>query len=289
MKSKTCKLPSKSSSVESKKNSKTLRESLYYNNLKDRVRLYHGDSIELLKCIPDESIDMIFADPPYFGNQSGLKINRNDGHSKNFNTCKASWAYSKDLSYQFDFHLSWLLQAKRILRKGSTIWITGTYHSIGVVNVVLQDLGFKILNDIVLYKRNAPPNFKGSCFRAMTETMLWAKKDPSGKTKFNYWDMKKINGGVQMNNLWGYTAKKNPFIHPATKQPIILEYVILSSSNEGDLILDPFSGSGTTGYVSKSLNRKCILIEKELKYCRLIKERLQGKYGKYTRETGVKE
>jgi len=256
-----------------------------YHNKRRALKLYCGDSMQLLKDIPDNCIDMVFADPPYFGNQSGLKISRTDGHKRNFNTDKAKWAYSKTLKFQFDFHYTWLKEAQRILKDGSTIWITGTYHSIGVINVVLQDLGFKILNDIILHKRNAPPNFKGSCFRAVTETMLWAKKNKRGKTKFNYWMMKEINGGTQMKNLWEFTAVKNPFRHPATKQKIILENAILAGSNEGDIILDPFAGSGTTGFVAQGLNRKCIMIEIEKNYCDLIKERIEGKYGKFERQT----
>lgn len=263
-------------------------EPFYYNSQK-KVRLFHGDSLSLLKKIPSDCIDMIFADPPYFGNQSGLVIKRNDGYADAFDTQKAQWAYSKSLAYQFDFHYAWLREAQRILRRGSTLWVTGTYHSIGIVNVVLQDLGFKILNDVILHKRNAPPNFKGSCFRAMTETMLWAKKNYEGKTKFNYQLMKEINGGVQMNNLWQYWAQKNPFRHPATKQPIILEYSILAGSNEGDLILDPFAGSGTTGFVAQGLGRRCILIEKDLSYCQIIKDRVEEKYGKFTRQTKIKK
>jgi DNA modification methylase len=231
---------------------------------------------------------MIFADPPYFGNQSGLIIKRNDGHADTFDTQKATWAYSKSINYQFEFHYTWLKEAQRILKKGSTIWVTGTYHSIGIVNVVLQDLGFKILNDIILHKRNAPPNFKGSCFRAVTETMLWAKKDSSGKTKFNYKAMKELNGGVQMKNIWEYWAEKNPFRHPATKQPIVLETAILAGSNEGDLILDPFAGSGTTGFVAKGLGRRCIMIEIDSGYCQLIKDRIEGKYGEFRRKTETK-
>jgi site-specific DNA-methyltransferase (adenine-specific) len=100
-----------------------------------------------------------------------------------------------------------------VLKDGATIWITGTYHSIGVVNVVLQDLKFKILNDIVLLKKNAPPNFKGSCFRAITETMIWAKKNERNKTRFNYWYMKQINNGRQMSNVWEYWAQKNPSLY----------------------------------------------------------------------------
>jgi site-specific DNA-methyltransferase (adenine-specific) len=152
---------------------------------------------------------------------------------------------------------------------------------------VLQDLGFKILNDIILHKRNAPPNFRGSCFRAVTETMLWAKKNTKGKTKFNYKHMKELNHGTQMKNIWEYWAEKNPFRHPATKQPVVLEYAILAGSNEGDLILDPFAGSGTTGYVAQGLNRKCIMIEIDPNYCQLIKDRVEGKYGEFSRKTGT--
>jgi len=260
----------------------------FYYNPERKIKLFQGDALLILKKIPDSCIDMIFADPPYFGNQSGLIIKRNDGHADTFDTQKAQWAYSKSLNYQFEFHYTWIKEAQRILKKGSTIWITGTYHSIGVINVVLQDLGFKILNDVILYKKNAPPNFKGSCFRAVTETMLWAKKNTDGKTKFNYRVMKELNGGVQMKNIWEYWAEKNPFRHPATKQPVVLEYAILAGSNEGDLILDPFAGSGTTGFVAQGLNRKCIMIEIDPNYCQLIKDRIEGRYGEFRRKTKPK-
>lgn len=259
----------------------------FYFNPDRGIKTFNADALLLLKKFPDECIDMIFADPPYFGNQSGLVIKRNDGHSATFDTQKAQWAYSKSLNYQFEFHYTWLKEAQRILKKGSTLWVTGTYHSIGVVNVVLQDLKFKILNDIILHKKNAPPNFTGSCFRAVTETMLWAKKSYSGRTKFNYKLMKELNGGVQMKSIWEYWAQKNPFRHPATKQPIILEYAILAGSNEGDLILDPFAGSGTTGYVAQGLKRKCVMIEIDKNYCQLIKNRIEGKYGPFERKTKV--
>jgi site-specific DNA-methyltransferase (adenine-specific) len=261
----------------------------YYKNFDRNILLFNDDCRTMLKKIPENSIDMIFADPPYFGNQSGLIIKRTDGHADTFNTQKAAWAYSKPLKEQFEFHYNWLKECQRILKKGSTIWVTGTYHSIGVVNVVLQDLGFKILNDIILYKRNAPPNFRGSCFRAMTETMLWAKKNFDGITKFNYFALKKLNRGTQMNNIWEYWAEKNPFRHPATKQQIILEYAIIAGSNTGDLILDPFAGSGTTGFVAHGLKRKCIMIEVDTNYCQLIKDRIEGKYGEFKRKTRAQE
>ncbi|MGA3085267.1 MAG: site-specific DNA-methyltransferase [Thermodesulfobacteriota bacterium] len=266
---------------------KTKKLQPYYFNPDIKTKLYCVDALDILRRVPDKCIDMIFADPPYFGNQSGLIIKRTDGHADTFDTQKAQWAYSKSLAEQFAFHHAWLKEAQRILKEGSTIWITGTYHSIGAVNVVLQDLGFKILNDIILHKRNAPPNFRGSCFRAVTETMLWAKKNTKGKTKFNYKHMKELNHGTQMKNIWEYWAEKNPFRHPATKQPVVLEYAILAGSNEGDLILDPFAGSGTTGYVAQGLNRKCIMIEIDPNYCQLIKDRVEGKYGEFSRKTGT--
>jgi DNA modification methylase len=134
----------------------------FYFNSERKTKIYCGDALDILKRVPDKCIDMIFADPPYFGNQSGLVIKRTDGHADTFDTQKAQWAYSKPVAEQFQFHYSWIKEAQRILKDGSTIWISGTYHSIGAVNVVLQDLGFKILNDIILHKKNAPPNFLGS-------------------------------------------------------------------------------------------------------------------------------
>jgi site-specific DNA-methyltransferase (adenine-specific) len=278
----------KISTVQNLKKCKEPKLIPFYYNPEKKIKLFHGDALAILKKIPDDCIDMIFADPPYFGNQSGLIIKRNDNHAETFDTQKAQWAYSKSLRYQFEFHHTWLREAQRVLKEGSTVWVTGTYHSIGVVNVVLHDLGFKILNDIILHKRNAPPNFKGSCFRAVTETMLWAKKNPNGRTRFNYQYMKELNGGVQMKNIWEYWAEKNPFRHPATKQQIVLEYAILAGSNERDTILDPFAGSGTTGFVAHGLSRKCIMIEIDPNYCQLIKDRIEGKYGEFRRKTKVK-
>jgi site-specific DNA-methyltransferase (adenine-specific) len=116
--------------------------------------------------------------------------------------------------------------------------------------------------------------------------MLWAKRNKSEKTKFNYWDMKHINGGTQMKNLWEYSAKRNIFRHPATKQSRILENCVLAASDQENVILDPFAGSGTTGFVARGLKRKAVLIEIEKKFCFLSRERLEGKYGCFERQTG---
>ena len=246
--------------------------------------LYQGDALKLLEEVPGKSVDMLFADPPYFGNQSGLTINRTDNAPEAFSTKKVPWAKKRKLSQQFEFHHKWLSEAQRVLKDGSTIWVSGTYHSIGVVNVVMQDLGFKILNDIVLVKRNAPPNFKGTNFRALTETILWAKASGAGKRKFNYWRMKEVNGGKQMSNVWEYNATKNPFRHMAVKNSSVVEKAILASTEEGDLILDPFAGSGTTGYVASATNRKSIMFEIEDASVKISSDRMSGIYGAYEPE-----
>ncbi len=248
---------------------------------KDQIWLYKGDALNLLEYVPDKSVDMIFADPPYFGNQSGAKMNRTDNTPNPFTTDKAKWARKKSIRDQLAFHYHWLSHAQRILKDGSTIWVSGTYHSIGVVNLVMQDLGYKILNDIVLVKRNAPPNFKGTNFRALTETVLWAKATSAGSRKFNYWKMKEVNGGKQMSNVWEYTAVKNPFRHMAVKNSGIVEKAILASTDAGDVILDPFAGSGTTGYVAQSLSRRCIMFEIEQQSIEVSTDRLTGRYGFY--------
>ncbi len=239
-------------------------------------RIYCADALEFLTTIPDDSIDMIFADPPYFGNQNKNIINRTDGYSNDqFRTDKAKWASNRSLLFQLEFANQWLKECQRILKEGRTIWVTGTYHSIGAINLVLQNLKFKILNEIILVKKNAPPNFTGSCFRACTENMLWAKKNQKGKLKFNYTLMKELNGGKQMHNVWEYVAIKNKFRHPATKQESILERVILAGSDENDIILDPFCGSGTTGVVSKRLKRNWIMIDINNEYCQLSDKRIR--------------
>lgn len=236
-----------------------------------------ADSLKFLKTFPDKSVDMIFADPPYFGAQRKTIIRRLDGYAgSKFCTDKAIWAFNRNLKLQFEFAYTWLAECQRILKTGRTIWVTGTYHSIGVVNVVMQDLKFKILNEIVLVKRNAPPNFTGTCFRAITENMIWAKRDPKGKLKFNYLLMKQFNSGRQMHNVWEFVAKRNSFRHPATKQESILEKVILAGSDAGDLILDPFCGSGTTGVVAQRLNRSWIMIDIEESYCQLSRDRISS-------------
>ena len=245
-----------------------------------KVAIYNDDCVSIMRNMADESIDMIFADPPYYGNQSGSTISRTDG-SPSFSTDKASWARKRATSKQLNFHYEWLAESQRILKEGGTIWVTGTYHSIGYINVVMHDLGFKLLNEIILYKRNAPPNFKGTCFRAVTENMIWAKKNSRGKKVFNYWETKRLNGGKQMSNIWEYSAKKNPFRHPATKQPFVLDRCVRAGTRKGDVIFDPFGGAGTTGFVAQALDRYSIMAETDNKYAKLAARRVDGKYGEH--------
>ena len=191
--------------------------------------------------------------------------------------------FSNFKSYD-DFTREWLTECKRILKKRGTIWVMGSYHNIFRIGTILQDLDFWILNDVIWVKSNPPPNFMGKRFCAATETLIWAKKDKNTPITFNYQVMKSLNNGKQMRNDWhipvcrGKERIKKDTGEKAhsTQKPIeLLKRVILSSSNEGDFVLDPFGGTGTTAYVAKMYNRKFIIIEKETEYCSLIRDRLQ--------------
>ena len=244
--------------------------------------LYHDDSIELLKQIPDGTIDMIFADPPYNLSNGGFTVHAGKRVSVN----KGKWDESKSVAEDFDFHLRWIEQCYRVLKPAGTIWISGTYHSIYQCGFALQQLGYKILNDISWFKPNASPNLSGRYFTASHETLLWARKDPKAKHTFNYKDMK--NGlwhesdfikkpEKQMRSVWAIgTPKKEEKTfgkHPTQKPMALLERIILAASNPGDIIIDPFTGSSTTGIAAKKHGRKFVGIDMAKEYLDLSKKR----------------
>lgn len=243
-------------------------------------KIFNGDSIEIMKTLANNSVDVIFADPPYFMQTEG-KLERFDGTE--FKGVDDEW--DKFESYkEYDlFTKTWLKECKRILKKDGSIWVIGTYHNLFRMGYIMQDLGFWILNDIVWEKSNPTPNFKGTKFVNAQETMIWATKDRNSKFTFNYKTMKEINGGIQMKSIWkfpissgkerlkGTDGKK---LHNTQKPFKLLEYVILSSTKPGDIILDPFFGTGTTGAVAKSLDRNYIGIEWEKKYVNAAKKRI---------------
>lgn len=246
----------------------------YYT--KKNIDLLYGDTFDVLPNIKEKSIDMIFADPPYFLSNGGISVHSGKQVSVN----KGKWDEGYDFDKKHEFNRKWIRLCKKILKDNGTIWISGTLHNIYSVGVALEQEGFKIINNITWKKLNPPPNLACRCFTHSTETILWAKKN-NKKTKhiYNYALMKKLNDNKQMKDVWeGPLLPKNEKRHgkhPTQKPEYILEKIILASTNKGDVILDPFTGSSTTGVVGKKLGRKFIGIDNSKKYLNLSIKRLE--------------
>ena len=250
-------------------------------------RLYHDDCLKILETIPENTFDMIFADPPYMLSNGGITCQNGQVVSVN----KGKWDESQGFEQDFEFHKKWLSSCKRVLKKNGTLWISGTYHSIYSCGFAMQLLGYHILNDISWFKPNASPNMCCRYFTASHETLIWARKDKKTKHTFNYELMK--NGdfssdfikkpNTQMRSVWAIgTPKKSEKTfgkHPTQKPLDLLERIILASTNEGDLILDPFMGSATTGVAALKHNRKFVGIEKEKEFVELAEKRLSAVKG----------
>ena len=242
--------------------------------------IIQGDCIEVLKQIPSKSIDLIFADPPYNLQLKNELFRPNqtkvDGVFDDWDKFDSMQEYDK-------FTKLWLNECKRVLKDDAAIWVIGSYHNIFRVGAILQDLGFWILNDILWVKTNPMPNFKGTRFNNAHETLIWASKNKESNFTFHYKSLKVFNDDLQMRSDWyipicngDERIKVNGQKAHSTQKPEELLYrVILSSSNVGDLILDPFNGSGTTAAVAKKLNRNYIGIEKEEFYVKITNERLE--------------
>jgi site-specific DNA-methyltransferase (adenine-specific) len=248
---------------------------MYYDDPAHSVRLLKGDCIEILNQARENSVDMIFADPPYFLSNGGITCHAGRMVSVN----KGKWDKSKGVVENHKFTLDWLKACQRVLKPDGTIWVSGTTHIIYTVGFAMQELGYKILNDIIWYKRNAPPNLSCRYFTHSTEIVLWAAKNEKSKHYFDYQLMKKINQGKQMRNLWQISAppaeEKKFGKHPTQKPVELLTRIILASTKETDLILDPFCGSSTTGVASILLNRKYVGIDFEEEYLHLSKKRIE--------------
>ena len=250
---------------------------------REDVTLLQGNCIDVLNSIEAETIDMIFADPPYMLSNGGITCHSGRVVSVN----KGEWDESRGLDEDFSFHNKWINACKRVLKSTGTIWISGTYHSIYACGFALQKSGFKILNDICWFKPNASPNMSCRCFTASHETLIWAKKDMKGKHIFNYEEMK--NGdwkndslkkpNKQMRSVWQIdTPKPSEKVlgkHPTQKPLELLRRIILASTNKGALILDPFTGSSTTGVMALLLGRKFIGIDLEKEYLDLSIKRFE--------------
>lgn len=235
--------------------------------------LYLGDSLKLLKKFEPKSVDMIFADPPYFLSSGGISC-----HSgKQVTVDKGDWDKTLSPEEKLTFNRKWIRLCRAILKDNGTIWISGTLHNIYSIGVALELEGFSIINNITWQKANPAPNLACRCFTHSTETILWARKQLTANKKgvhyFDYQLMKKINDGKQMKDVWNIpmVSKKEKKYgkHPTQKPVSLLERIILASTQEGDLVLDPFNGSGTTGIACKKLNRRYIGIDEVKDYLEL--------------------
>jgi len=239
-----------------------------------------GDCIEKLKEIPDNSIDIIFADPPYNMQLNGDLWRPNQTKVDAVND---EWDKYESFEHYDKFSIAWLKECKRILKPNGTIWVIGSYHNIFRVGKIMQDLEFWILNDVIWMKTNPMPNFKGTRFNNAHETLIWASKTKNSKYKFHYKSMKAFNDDKQMRSDWyipicngGERIRINGEKAHSTQKPEELLYrIILSSSNINDIVLDPFMGSGTTGAIAKKLRRRYIGIEKDSSYKKIAEDRIK--------------
>ncbi len=250
----------------------------YYDQ--DEVALYRGDCLELLPLFPEETFDMVFADPPYMLSNDGFTCHAGKMVSVN----KGQWDKSQGLETDHEFVLDWLAACQRVMKPNATIWVSGTQHIIYSIGFAMQKLGFKILNDIVWYKVNPPPNLSCRYFTHSTEIVLWAARDAKSKYTFNYKDMKALDNppfddaGKQMKSVWAIQAprknEKDFGKHPTQKPLRLLNRIIAASTKPGDVLLDPFVGSGTTAISAFLQGRGCIGIDAEEEYLRVAALRL---------------
>lgn len=251
----------------------------YFESPDRRFRLYQGDCLALLPLLPEESFDMVFADPPYFLSNGGITCHAGRMVSVN----KGKWDRSRGFAGNYAFTKQWLEACRRVMKPNATIWISGTSHIIHLVGSALDEIGFKILNDITWVKPNPPPNLSCRYFTHATETVIWAGRDAKTKHTFNYALMRRLAGGKQMKSVWtdidAPRREEKVFgKHPTQKPVALLERIIAASSDENDLVLDPFSGSGTTGVAAARLHRRYVGIEVERDYLEKTKKRYDGEF-----------
>lgn len=263
------------------------QKSIYFTN--EEFTLIRGDSFRILKKIETKSIDMIFADPPYFLSSGGISCSGGKQVSVN----KGDWDKSLEIKERLAYHRKWIRGCREVLKDNGTIWISATLHSVYAIGVALEMEGFSIINNIIWQKTNPSPNLACRCFTHSTETVIWARKqltpNKKGNHTFNYEVMKEENGGKQMKDVWEFNEPEPEFYvssvtpqsekkegkHPTQKPLGLLRRIIEASTNEGDLILDPFNGSGTTGIAANELGRKYIGIEQEEEYLTLTVRRYE--------------
>lgn len=242
-------------------------------------QILRGDCIAEMRRLPDASIDMVFADPPY-NLQLGGDLFRPEGGR--VDAVDNDWDKFDTFAAYDNFTRAWLAEARRILKPDGSLWVIGSYHNIFRVGATLQDLGFWILNDIVWRKANPMPNFRGTRFTNAHETLIWASRGEKAKYTFNYRAMKTLNDELQMRSDWVLPICAGPErlkrggvkAHPTQKPEALLYRILLACTNPGDVVLDPFFGTGTTGAVARRLGRQWIGCERDDGYCEIAEERI---------------
>jgi modification methylase len=240
-----------------------------------------ADCISAMRSLPAKSVDMVFADPPY-NLQLGGELFRPDG--SHVDAVTDDWDKFDTFAAYDAFTRAWMAEAHRVLKDNGTLWVIGSYHNIFRVGTAVQDLGFWILNDIVWRKANPMPNFRGTRFTNAHETLIWASKGEKAKYTFNYRAMKTLNDEIQMRSDWEFPIcggqerlkKEGQKVHPTQKPEALLYRILLACTKPGDVVLDPFFGTGTTGAVAKRLKRHWIGIEREPGYCAAAAERIEA-------------
>ena len=272
--------------IEARMSTKTITKA---SNRLPLNKILNGDCIDIMNSLPPESIDLIFADPPYNLQLKG-ELHRPD-HSK-VDAVDNAWDQFDSFKTYDRFTDAWLTAARRILKPDGAIWVIGSYHNIFRVGASLQNKGFWILNDVIWRKSNPMPNFRGKRLTNAHETMIWASKSEGAKYTFNYEALKALNEGVQMRSDWilpicnGNERLKNAKgekAHPTQKPESLLHRVLVGTTNPNDVVLDPFFGTGTTGAVAKMLGREFIGIEKEHAYIKVAHDRIK-KIKKFDKE-----
>ena len=249
----------------------------YWQSNDTQSWLHYGDALEVMGSIEDDSIDCIWTDPPYFLSNDGItcvagrmvKVNKGD------------WDKSNGLENDHEFNRTWLAACHRILKPAGTIWVTGTIHVYLSVGMAMLQQGFRVLNDITWEKPNPPPNLGRRCFTHSTETILWATKAPKGskyRYTFNYAEMRAENGGKQMKTVWKFPPpgrdEKQHGKHPTQKPVALIDRCLRASTNPGDIVFDPFTGSGATGVAALKLGRRFRGAELTEEYAEMSRARL---------------
>ena len=251
----------------------------YWVSSDEVSEVYHDDAVSFLNSLDPDSVDCIWTDPPYLLSNDGVTCVA----GKRVPVNKGEWDRSNGIESDHQSNREWLAACHRVLKPAGTIWVTGTAHVYLSVGMAMLQLGFRVLNDIIWEKPNPPPNLGGRCFAHSTETVLWATKAPKGsphKHTFHYKDMREENGGKQMKTVWRFTtAGKNEKTlgkHPTQKPVALIDRCLRASTNPGDLVVDPFAGSGATAVAAHRLDRRFIVNERDKDYVKLVVRRLEA-------------